>query len=167
MKKILLVTILIVGTLLFTNYSFKVKATTEQGNLVEQIETFSALEEDNQIKIKRIEREFSFNKDNQVILFIGEEEGLGYAILNKGKPISVVFGDIKQGYDQYKNYFIAYGEKPDEKFSKLNLLINTSNEEIDIEKSIDLEQGRYYLVVQELPGDIKGSRVLMGNYIFN
>jgi hypothetical protein len=87
--------------------------------------------------------------------------------LKNGNVVSAVYGDTKQGYDQYKNFFIVFGEKPKIEYSKLNLLINTDNDHEDIRKTIDLEKGKFYLVVQKLPKDIKNTNVWSKNYTFN
>ncbi|MDY0409665.1 hypothetical protein [Paracerasibacillus soli] len=91
---------------------------------------------------------------------------MGYVILKDNKILTVAYGDNKYGYDQYKNYFIVYGEKPKLEYKKLNLLIQAKNNE-DMNKSVNLGEGRYYLEIQKLPKGMKESRVYTDNYKFN
>ncbi|SDZ65117.1 hypothetical protein SAMN05421736_12516 [Evansella caseinilytica] len=121
---------------------------------------------EDQVKIATIEKKLVFAKDDQIILFVDESGGVGYAMMKNGKMETVVYGDMEQGYDQVNNFFIAYGKKPDKENTELTVVIHTDNNHRDIQKSFPLEQGSFYLVAEEIPEDITHTRVLMENYQF-
>ena len=169
LKKILLAISILIGGLGIFNFvhsTNKVYANVkvEKPDLKREIESFTAIGD--QIMVKSIEKIVDFNKTQQIALFISQEDKLGYVILKDNKILTVAYGDNKYGYDQYKNYFIVYGEKPKLEYKKLNLLIQAKNNE-DMNKSVNLGEGRYYLEIQKLPEGMKESRVYTDNYKFN
>lgn len=170
MNKILIPIILIIGVLgvfifIQLNDTANPNIKAETLDLKTEIEKFTAIDGEDRISVRKIERKVDFNKNQQVILFISNEDKLGYVILKDKKILTVAYGDKRQGFDQYKDYFIVFAEKPKLEYIKLNLLIEAKNHE-DINKSVTLGEGKYYLEVQGLPQGMKESIVYMDNYIF-
>ncbi|MBK3495862.1 hypothetical protein JFL43_13540 [Viridibacillus sp. YIM B01967] len=165
MKKILLAIALLivsgVGVVFYMNTSEEATSDHNKGDLKEKIEAFA----EDKIKVKNIEKEKSIDQTHKVVLFRVGNEKLGFAVLNGNNVIAVKSGEDIQGYEHYKNSFIVYGKKPKSEYSKLNLLIDTESNG-DIKKTIDLDEGDYYLEVQSLSEDIEHSELLLENYIF-
>jgi len=169
MKKILvpLLAMCLIGGFLYFNHDGEAKGWTDTPRLKEKIERFSALNENDQVKVNTIEKRVKFNKNMEAILFTGHSKGIGYAVLKEGKLVSVVYQDTMQGYDQFKEFSIIFGKKPKADDTHLNLIINTDANHKDIRKNINLESGEFYLFIQKLPANIKRTKVLMNNYTFN
>ena len=141
---------------------------TSEIHLKTKIEEFSALDKEEQVRITQIIKEKSFNDSSKVILFLQQNNSLGYAISQHDQLTSVVYGnDVNQGYDQYKNYFIVYGEKPAKNNKELTITINTGNNHADLTKIIPLDEGKYFISVNKLPKDIKNSSVSSDNIRYN
>jgi len=168
MRKILLplLAICLISGFLYFNHEGKAKGLTNTTNLKGKIERVSALSEADQVKVNTIEKRVRFNKNMEAILFTGRSKGIGYAVLREGKPVSVVYQDTMQGYDQFKSYSIIFGKKPRAGDTHLNLIINTDANHKDIRKTIKLGSGDFYLIVQKLPANIKRTKVSMNNYTF-
>ena len=168
LKKI--VTIIFLAISLFvvgSSFNTNTKAETSNNkNLIEEIEKFSALDEENQIKAAEILMEKSFGNNFSIVLF-KNNDGIGYAILESDNLISVMFGSNRQGYDQFKNYYIVYGEKPKEDYQELEITIEMGNHHDNMVEVIALDSGKYYLHVKELSKSIEGTRVFSDNYNFN
>ncbi|QFT90872.1 hypothetical protein FIU87_19685 [Bacillus sp. THAF10] len=133
--------------------------------VVDKIESF-ALKEEDQVKVSSLEKEVSFGKDKKIFLFTQDSNKLGYAIFDGSKLVLVASGDGKQEYDQYGNFFIVYGEKPDMDARELHILINRGPNHEDITETFELDEEKYYLVIKELPKGIKQTKVFSDNYNF-
>lgn len=170
MKKVIYPLLLITGIIgvfifiqLNTTTDISIKA--EKLDFKKEIEIFTVADGEDDFSVAEIEKTINFNKNQQVVLFNSNEDKLGYAILEDKKILMVAYGDNKQGFDHYKDYFIVFGEKPNLEYTKLNLIIETKNHE-DINKSVALGDEKYYLEVQELPEGLEEARVQMDNYHF-
>ena len=170
LKKVL-ITFLVFITLIATSLYFVKSGYAEntfKDNLKTKIEKFSSLDKKEQVRVKKIIKEKNFNDSYKISLFLQQNNSLGYAISQHDKIKSVVYGNnIKQGYDQYKNYFIVYGEKPNINNKRLEITINTGYNHDDIVKIISLEEGKYFLSIDKLPKDIKHSNVYTENFRYN
>lgn len=166
MKKILF-SILILFIVVTSSFYFLKRENTEENSSVDlksKIEEFSALDEEKRIKIKKFIHEKSFNDSEKVILFLQENNNLGYAILKNGNIKTVAYGDNNQSYEQYKNYFFVYGEKPNKNNKELKITIDAGDNFEEMEKTIALDENDYFLSIGELPEEIENSRVFSENF---
>ncbi|HAM80907.1 hypothetical protein [Ornithinibacillus bavariensis] len=168
MKKIVTITFLAVALFFIAAYfSASSKAETSKNtDRIAEIEKFSALDEEEQIKVEEILMEKDFGKKYSIALF-KNKEGIGYAILENDNLVLVSFGNNRQEYDQFKNFYIVYGENPQDDYQELKITIEMGNNYENLEEVITLDEGKYYLHVKELPINIKGTKVFSDNYIFN
>ena len=168
LKKI--VTIIFLAISLFVvGSSFNTNSKAETGNnknLIEEIGKFSALDEENQIKAAEILMEKSFGNNYSIVLF-KNNDGIGYAILESDNLISVMFGSNRQGYDQFKNYYIVYGEKPKEDYQELEITIEMGNHHDNMEEVIALDFREVLSSCKRAFMSIEGTRVFSDNYNFN
>lgn len=132
-----------------------------------KIEKFSELDQDKQVKVERIVTEKKFDDHYTCVLFKQKNKSIGYAILKNDAIVSVVFGENSQkGYEQFKNYSIIFGEKPNENYTELEITINAGNNHEDIEKKFQLDNDRYFLFIEKLPKEIKYSNINSDNFNF-
>ena len=127
---------------------------------------FTALDGENQIKAAEVLMEKSFGNNYSIVLF-KNNDGIGYAVLENDNLLLVTFGDNRQGYDQFKDFYIVYGEKPKDDYRELKITIEMGNNHENMEEVIALDSGKYYLHVKELSKSIEGTRVFSDNYNFN
>lgn len=170
MKKVIASFLILLTLLALSFFNFK-NGNAENNikdNLKSKIEEFSSLDEVERVKIKKFINEKSFNDSEKVILFLQENNSLGYAILVNDKVKMVFYGNsFNQSYEQYKNYYFVYGEKPNKNNKELKITIDAGDNFEEIEKTIPLEEGKYFLSIGELPKDIKNSRVFSENFRYN
>ena len=159
----LAISFFILGSSFKTNFKAE---TSNNKNLMEEIMKFSALDEEKQIKAAEILMEKRFGYNYSIVLF-KNYDGIGYAISESDNLISVMFGNNLQGYDQFKNFYIVYGEKPKDDYRELEITIEMGNNHDDLKEVIALDSGKYYLHVKELSKSVEDTKVFTDNYNFN
>ncbi|MFC4619540.1 hypothetical protein ACFO4N_12535 [Camelliibacillus cellulosilyticus] len=168
-KKLLLpiLFVCLVGGIFFiANANDKAEATVKNGSLKEKIEQLNDM---SGLKVKTIEKKVTFNKNYQTVLFTDTSGKTGYALLKKGKVLYVAVGDNKQQEDTFKNFLILYGEKPKDDNKEIRFNVNDGNVDnmtVWMKKSVSLEKGKYYLVVQQLPHNVRNSHFIAADYDF-
>lgn len=175
MKKVIVTFLILLTVIAASLYYLKTRnvENNTMDNLKSKIEEFSALNEEERVKIKKFINEKNFNDTEKIILFLQENNSLGYVILENDKIKMITYGNdingnnVNQSYEQYKNYFFVYGVKPKKNNTELKMTIDAGDNFEDIEKTIPLDEGEYFLSVGELPKEIKNSRFFSENFKYN
>ncbi|MED4205663.1 hypothetical protein [Neobacillus mesonae] len=167
MKKLILMSLLILavfsGIVFVQNGSEESQVEAVPQSIEEKIEQFILANEDQQVQ--SIEIKVKLNKEYEAILFVQKNNNIGCAIVKNEKIITVHYGDNKQSEDQFKNFFIVYGEKSNPSNMKLTATIDLGNNEKELEQSFTLQDGKYYLSFAKLPKGSQFAKVL-GEYEF-
>ena len=171
LKKVIVAFLILLTVIAGSLYFFKNENAEENPqeksniDLKTQIEEFGFLGEEDPMKIKRIVKEKKMNDSSKIILYLQENNSLGYAILeNSTMKYRGGGSGNEQSYTQYKNYLIIYGKKPNIDNKELQITLTTGDNYEDIEKTIPLDEGEYFLSINELPEDIEDFVIYSENY---
>lgn len=169
MKKIILPTLLIIivitGSILFKNSTQDKNVEARPISMKEKIDQFGQIEEEEE-KIKTIVTKVNLDKEYEAVLFLQNNNNIGIAIVKCKKSVIIVTTtDSKQAVDQFKNYFIVFGEKPNQENRKLTIKIDLGNNFEVQNQSFNLMEGKYYLSFVKLPKEIQHAKSLE-DYIF-
>ena len=164
LKRVIATFFILLAVIAGSLYFFKKESVEEKPNidLKTRINEFnpSYEEEEKGKKVKKIIIEKNINDSTKVVLFLQEHNGLGTAILeNDTIKLVAQSSSDQQRYDQYKNYFIVYGKKPNKNNTELEITITRVDNGEEIVKTIALEEGEYFLGIGELPKDIEEFRI--------
>lgn len=134
-----------IGLLLYLNNNSQ--AETDPATIKNEIAKFLGTSE------ITIEKKVELNDKYQAILFT-KYENIGYAILEGNNVVTVTDTDNERLDDTFKNFLIFFGKKPSINNTKLNVTIDLGNNRKDLKKSLNLEEGKYYLNFVELSKDV-------------